>query len=802
LFKSYLKIVLRNIARYKIYPIINILGLVLGLTSFILIGLYLIDELSYDKFFKNSDRIYRILDFYEKDGVGEQAATAPFPLAKAFEKEYPDYVEKTVRFFNFQVPHIFLQYKNKSFYEERFFFTDSTVFEIFDYKFIKGNPLTALDSSNSVVITKSIADKYFENENPLGKQIIYEEGISLTVTAVIEDVPSQTHLKFDFLASMSTLKNIINAEPTNWIWNPCWTYILLKNNTLPQNLEANFPDFVKKYFQNEYSTKLSIHLQKLTDIHLSSFLDYEIENNSNIGYVYILASMSIFILIISVINFTNLVTASSLTRAKEIAIKKTLGAKKIHLVIQLIIEAIVFTIIALIIAMSLAEILLPVFNKYLEKNIDFNVIFEFKYLSVLVLICLVCGFFSGIYPAVILASIVPSKVLKLTTSKEIGGKLSRRILVITQFTISIVLIICTIVSLRQFLFFGSADLGFNKDNVIIIPVSNTPVVRNYENFKKELLQTSYIENVTGMTDKLGVSHNTIEFTSDGFKKNINQALPGTFVGYDFSETFEIKILAGRDFSRIIPDDNIKSVLINESLAKYLGCYNYEDAIGKQFSTLQNNEKIIGVFKDFNINSLHHKITPFVVQMPKNLRQFDLFINYLAIRVTNRKSTEAINDIQNLWKTFSPVRPFEYTFLDKELVNQYKYEYVLVTISLILSIIAVIIASLGVLGLSSFITEQRTKEIGIRKILGANPLEIIKIVLLDFIKMILFSIILAFPISYFILNQWLKNFAYPIELKLWMFLAGAFITIIFTLLIVPYLSIKAAYKNPIDALRYE
>jgi len=801
-FLSYLKIVLRNISANKINPLINIIGLIIGLTVFILIGLYIKYELSYDKYHSKYQRIYRVLEFYEKDGVGEKSTSVPFPLALNLQKNNSDLIEKTVRFFNLQLPHVFIQNKNYKFNEKRFFFTDSTIFEVFDFEFIKGNPKIALDSVNSVVITESMAKKYFPNEDAFGKTLIYEEKIELKVTGIIKDIPLNSHFLFDFLASFSTVNNIFGFEPNIWTWNPCWTYILLKENVKYQDLECRFDSIVEKHFDIEQKNIISFHLQALTDIHLKSFLDYEIENNNNIIYLIILLTMSVFILIITIINYTNLTTASSIRRAKEVVIKKIYGASQLNLILQFITEAIIFSLIALIISLTLSELLLPYFNKFIGKDINFLNIFEPQNILIIISISILTGLISGIYPAFIFSTYNPKKVLKQNLNNYVDKKFSRKVLVIIQYTISIVLIISTIVNLKQFLFLRNADVGFDKENVIMIPICNTRIVENFENFKADILKNSEIINLTAITDILGVKHNTIESSPKGFSKNTQQTFPGLYVEYDFVETFGIEIVAGRDFSKLIKDDNINGILINESMAKYLNCNNYRDALGKELSSVNFNEKIIGVFKDFNVNSLHYKIAPFIIKMPKNTLDFKYLIYYVAIKINPKEKEIAIKNIQTIWQKYSPNRPLEYSFLNSLIKNQYYSEFILVTLSLILSVIAIMIASLGVLGLTTFITEQRTKEIGVRKVLGAGTIELLKILLLDYVKLIFIAIVFAVPISYLLLTKWLQNFAYPIDLDVWIFLIGISITLIFALIIVPYKAIKAVSKNPVDILKYE
>ena len=410
--RNYFKTAFRNIIKHKSYSIINIAGLAIGVASFIIIMMYVLDELKYDKYHFDSENIYRLVSVYDFEGVGENSASSPFPVAFTLKNDYPGMIKNVVRVFNFQSPRSLIRYGENQFNERRFFFADSTFFQIFNHKFIYGSENDALDENNAVVITQSMAEKYFGNENPMGKLLRFEERLDLKVTGVIEDVPYQSHYIFDFMTSMSTVRLLFGGrEPQTWVWNPCWTYLLIEEGRA-ETLESNFPDFIDKYFYDAEKENVSLYLQKLHDIHLKSALDYEIEPNNNISYIYILSVIAVFLLIIASINFMNLATATSSGRAKEIGIKKVMGGYRFQLIVQFIGEALILSFIALIIGVILVELLLPVFNTFTGKNISFNLLFMPEYILGLIIIGLFTGLFSGAYPAFYLSAFEPVKVLK------------------------------------------------------------------------------------------------------------------------------------------------------------------------------------------------------------------------------------------------------------------------------------------------------------------------------------------------------------------------------------------------------
>jgi len=801
--RNYIKVTFRNIAKRKTYSIVNILGLSIGIASFLIIYLFISDEISYDRYHKNAGNIYRLVNVYDFDGVGENSASAPFPVAFTLKGDYPDMIKNVVRVYNFQAPRSYVEYEEKKFNEKHFFFADSTFFNIFDFEFIKGNPQAALNESGSVVITESIAKKYFGKENPLGQSIRFEQNINLHVTGVIKEVPNQSHFRFDFIGSMSTLRQQYGGRlPQTWVWNPCWTYLLLNDNVDPEALEAKFPEFIQSYFYDAEKDNITLDLQPLTDIHLKSKLDYEIEPNNSFTSIYILSVIAVFMLVIAIINFMNLATATSAGRAKEIGIKKVTGAYRSQLIFQFIGESVIMSFIALVLALTLIEFILPYFNDFTGKVISINTLFGGYNIFLVILLGLAIGFLSGIYPAFFLSAFSPVSVLKSSLRSGAKSGLPRKILVVLQFTISITLIIGTIIIREQLNFMQNADLGFDKDNIIIVPINRTPIANIYPSFKKELLNNANIISVSAMDDIFGASHNTHEFRPEGFPEDQWQFYPALVVKYDFLKTFKIDLIAGRDYREENKTDPLNGVLINEAMVKHLGWESPQAALGKKLKSLSGEERIIGVFNDFHPTSLHEATGPFILNMKEFPGEVMWFLKYMAVRIQPGTEKNALMSIEKLWNKTAPGRPFEYFFLSDELEELYDDEKNLSRLSFVFTIMVIFIAALGLLGLASYMVEQKTKEIGIRKVLGATVFNIIKNLSKEFFWLILLASIFAWVIAYLIAVDWLSHFAYQTTINWLTFILSSLIAMGLTLLITSFRAILASRADPVDTLKYE
>jgi len=674
---------------------------------------------------------------------------------------------------------------------------------MFDYQFIYGNPETALNESFSVVITQETAKKYFGDQNPMGLSLRFEDNFDLKVTGVIKDVPSNSHFRFDMMASMASVRTIFRGQlPKTWVWNPCWTYIQLQDEVKPESLVSDFPNFIDKYYYDAMKDNMTLFLQPLTAIHLHSKLDYEIEPNGNISYVYILSAIAIFLLMIAIINFMNLSTATSSRRAREIGMKKVVGATTKQLVSQFLGEAILLSFIALIIGLLMVELALPWFNNLADKHLSLQIFLDSENLLILISLGLFTGLLAGIYPAFYLSSYKPLKVLKGQFSGGARSGQARKVLVAFQFAISASLIISTLVAFDQLHFLRNAKLGFNKEAVVLVPVNRTPVVQQYEAFKNELEQQTAIVSVTAVDDIFGVSHNTHEFRPEGFPEDKWQFYPALVVQFDFLKTFEIPLLAGRDYDKANKTDPANGMLINESMVKHLGWGSNEEALGKKFKSLTGEEKVIGVFADFNATSLHSTASPFVLNIKEDARTSNFFLKFVAVRLAADRYQEGLAIIEKTFRQFAPGRPFEYSFLSAELDNQYREEERLSKFSLAITCLIILVAGMGLFGLVSFMIGQRRREISIRLTIGAGLYHMIRLFSKEYILLIIVANLIAWPVSWLLLTRWLNNFAYHISLNPLYFIIAGLASLLLTFTIIVWRTVYAVNSHPMEALRSE
>lgn len=801
MYKNYLTVFKRSLARQKGYSFLNVFGLAIGIACFLLISFYIRDEYSFDRMHSKADRIYRIHEILEADGVGERSASQPFPVADALLNDHSSKIETAVRLFNFQAPTLAVSTvdNKKEFNETRLFFADSTFFDVFDFPFLKGDPKTALTMPNTMVITESTAKKYFEGEDPVGKFLKFQGDQNFLVTGVLKDVPSNTHFQFDFLASFASLDEVYDPsvpQRWHWYWNPCWTYLLLKDAAAAKDLEAALPAFVQKYFPDFVRDDVSMSLMPLTDIHLKSSMDYEIQPNSSLTTVYVFASIAIFVLLIACINFVNLSTARAAKRAKEVGMRKTLGGQKVQLIGQFLFESILLAVIGIFVAIGMVAFALPFFNMLAQKNISLFILAEPFYLTLLLLLPLVTGIVSGIYPAFVLSSFRPITALQSKGSPE-KGVLFRKSLVVVQFTLSIVLLIGTGVAIDQLNMLQTRDTGFVRENVILVPIARSPIAKNYLSLRNEFLRNPNVLGVTAMEEIVGSKHQVGNFSIEGMEGT--RPFPRLNVRHDFVKTFGIPLVAGRDYTEDIRTDDSLALLVNETFVRQMGWESNEAAIGKKVG-LNPNQRIVGVVKDFNFTSRHQPIRPLALKLNTADGAFNLLIKYMAIRVSGRNNMETIDWIESQWKAQMPAWPFEYFFLEHELENLYKSENKMSKITLIFSGFSILVACLGLFGLSTYTAEQRRKEMSIRKVLGSSDSEIFLLFSKHFFILVLISNLIAFPVAYLLMNEWLSSFAYRVDIDLKLFLLSGVSAVLIAFFTIAYQALRTAHTNPAETLR--
>ncbi len=807
--KNYLKIAWRNLVKNKAYSIINITGLAMGLSCFVLITLYVMDELSYDRFFPNANSIYRINADIRFGGADLHMPVTSDMMGQLLKKDYPQ-VEQYTRIYTFNGDKL-IKKGNDYIDETKVANVDSTFFEIFQLPVIDGDLKHALDDPNTVVLTASTAKKYFGSVNVAGKTIEVkgEKNPFYKITAVIKDIPQNTHFHFDFFFSM---KNV------DYTWGQItshnfYTYIKLKNGTNYKAFEKNFDQYIDKYvlpyakkFMNINSMEefkkagnnIEYSLIPLTDIHLHSNRSFELSANGSIQYIYIFSAVALFILIIACINFMNLTTAHSANRAKEVGIRKVLGTEKRNLVLQFLFESIVTVLLSLIIALCIVYFVLPLFNNVASKQITITSLLSPYILLLIIALPFIVGLMAGSYPAFYLSAFKPIEILKgkLKLGSKSGGL--RSVLVVFQFAVSIVLIVGTIVVYKQLNYIQTKNLGFNKDQVLIVDRIYS-LNDNANAFKNEVLKIPGVTSAT-LSSYLPVSNSSRSdntFSKDAVMTTTNGFdMQNWYVDYDYIKTLGMQIIKGRNFSRDYGGDS-SAVIINETAAKILG---YTNPVGEKVYMSENNgglspHTIIGVVKNFNFESLHQNVGPlcFFLGGGTGLGIF---------KVNTANIQHIIAQIEDKWQTVGHGLPFSYRFLNESYDDMYRAEQRVGKIALIFSILAVFIACLGLFGLATFIAEQRTKEIGIRKVLGASVQGIVQMLSKDFLKLVIIAFVFAAPLAWWAMHTWLQDFAYRIHIEWWMFATAGLGALLIALITVSFQAIKAAIANPVKSLRTE
>jgi putative ABC transport system permease protein len=789
MFRNYLKVALRNILRHKGYSFINISGLAIGMACCILILLYVQHELSFDRYHKNSDRIYRlVLERKTPEGTSSDIATPP-PLGPALVNDFPQCTH-AVHFLTVDNPIPLVGRGDKRFYEKRFYFTDPSVSVVFTIPFVQGDPKIALQKPNAVIITEETARKYFGEKNPLGEKLTFNNSFDLEVTGVIQSPPSNSTLQFDFLASFSTLYGWLGRDfVDDWQNNMCQTYILLSENSSAEALARQLPGFIEKYL-GKTGTLKRIRLQPLNRIHLFSYQDYGLPSSGDIYYVYLLSGIAVFILLIACINFINLTTARSALRSKEVSVRKVIGATKRQLVQQFLGEALLQTVVASLAAVLLAGLGIPYLNAFIGKDpAGYYAQNPWTWFAPIGIV-LFAGLMSGSYPAFVLSSHEPVQSLK-TGSKRV---LFRKVLVVVQFTLTITLVIGTWIVYDQLNFMQNKQMGFDKDQVMVVPIRDQNLRQDPGPLKSRILQQPGVLQVGAAALLPGGPVGKTRFRAEGNPDIGTMSM--LWVDQDFIKTLGIKIVAGRDFSKDFMTDASGAFILNEEAVRQLGWSVPMNALGKSFETVGGKKgTIIGVVKDFNFVSLHRKIEPLVLHMWP-------WLNYVLIRVDAARFPAVLDGIKDVWHEFDPGNPFTFTFLNDSFERFYRSEKNLGEVSGYFTLLAVLIACLGLFGLAAFAAEQRTKEIGVRKVLGATVPSIVGMMTGEFVLLVLVANLLAWPIAWYAMTRWLQNYAYRTPISWWIFGLAGLATAAVGLLAVSYQTIRAALTNPVNSLRYE
>jgi putative ABC transport system permease protein len=797
--QNYLKIALRNLLKHKAYSFINIVGLALGMACCVLILLYVQHELSYDKFHREADRLFRVAVRIDTRGVPTSFAPTMGPLAAALVRDYPEITEAVQI-----LPTGTVQVSpapDQHYYENRAYLADSSFFRVFSFPLLHGDAALALAQGNAVVITREKAMKYFSEENALGKRLEVN-GTSYLVTGVMQDVPANSHFQPEVVGALKLMRS--REFMQNWHATMLHTYIKIAAGVSPQAVEQKISKIADRYVGEQIranNQSYTFFLQPITAIHLRSDLRYELEANSRTAYVQIFAIAAVLILVIACINFMNLATARSLRRAKEVGLRKVVGAHRAQLMKQFLGESLLYSVAALLLALTLVEIFLPTFNALAAKELDLNLTANAPLLGGLALIAAFVGLLSGSYPAFFISAFRPAEVLKGKlaagrSASRFDAHALRQALVVLQFSISIALITGTLVISHQLDFLRAQNLGFAKEQMLVLALrGRSELAEKFETYKSEFLQHPSIVSASVSHSVPGreVSNNLMaerENPDNRVQMNL------LFIDHDFLQTYGIPLLAGRNFSKeIITDTNGKVALLNEAAMKAFGWNDPSAVIGRQFDGFTGPEAI-GVVNDFHFKALRESVAPLMLLFrPRSFQ-------YLTLRLKTENTAETMAFVRRQWIALLPDKPFEYFFLDEDYDKQYQAEQRLGTVFSYFSILAICIACFGLLGLASFAAEQRTKEIGVRKMLGATVTNVIGLLSKDFAKLVLLANLMAWPMAYFAMNKWLQDFAYRIEIGWWVFGVAGGMALLLALLTVSTQAIKAALANPVEALRYE
>ena len=798
MFKNLIKIAFRNLRKEKVYSAINVLGLTIGITCSLFLYLYIQDELSYDRYHADADNIYRIVSNIKEPDNAFTWAVVQMPLAEELRDNYPE-VKNVTRFNG--IGRSLYKLGNRQFYESDFYYADSTVFDMFSYEFLSGDAGTALDLPNSIVITEKIARKYFDNPLTALNQTLRGEGdnTDYKVTGVIKDVPLNSHLRFDALISMNTLPD----RNPNWGGFGITTYIQLPSGYDLKRMYASLDKILKEKVNPIFEPmgiKVKYELQPITSIHLHSKIADEAEAGGDISYIYIFSAVAAFMLIIACINYMNLATARSANRAKEVGLRKVMGSQRGQLILQFLTESVVVALISLVISIVLIYLLVPSFNTLSNKQLLFSSVVQPRVLLVLIGVVLITGIIGGSYPAFYLSGFSPVGVLKGKLASKGGASVFRKSLVVVQFGLSIFMLICTLIVFDQLQFLRDKDLGFNKENVVRLNLSSQELQQKGGLLSEQLKKLKEVVAVGNAGASPGEGIGKLLFkVEDPEGKMVDRGVDLYGAGYDYLETLGIKVVQGRNFSKDNPGDTLNSVLVNESMVARMG---WKEPLGKKFVSNgrrgPQERKVIGVIKDYNQNSLYDVIEPLMILLSRNDN------NYVFVRLTKGDLRTSMASVEGVWKNVFQDHPMEFVFLDQDLDSQYKADQKRSQIFTAFSGLTLIIACLGLLGLSAFSTEQRTQEIGIRKVIGASVNGLIVLISREFFVWVGIGMILAMPCAWYFTHLWLQKFSYRIELiSEWpTFLLSALLAFVITLLTIGFHVARAAVANPVNSLRSE
>ena len=799
MFRNYLKTAFRNLWKRKVHSVINLLGLSVGMASFILIVAWVANELSFDRFHTKADRIYRLC--LEADlGTHLKAPITNGPAGPAIAELYPG-VLNAVRITGPEnVP---VKYEDRQFSEENVTYTDRDFFQVFSFPLLQGNPATVLEAVNTIVIAEAMVSKYFDDTDPIGK-IIKVGGVDYTVTGIMADFPRNSQLQLNMLCSFETLAKLNPQRVEEWMAFSMGTYLLLAENVDPANLEAKFPELVDAHLgpiMQAIGGSIEFWLQPMTDVHLYSDMAIDLGNNGNIAYIYLFSGVALLVLLMACFNFINLSTALAAMRAKEVGIRKTLGADRKQLMVQFLSESVVLSLLAIVLTVLLLETFSGNIQTLSAYNMDLPYFQLWWLIPALLGLALLTGLLAGAYPAFYLSAYDPNEILGSNLKRGAANSRLRQILVVFQFATTIMLLIGTATIVRQINYVNNKPMGFSKDNILFITDTDQPGIPPIQLLRDEFSRVPGVTNASAATNLPSIGVHKSIFLPEGFAQEEAQTMDYISIDANYLAALDMKLASRRNFSDDLAADSSSACMINVTAAQRFG---WEEPIGKKFyfNNMPGHDEepytmtVIGVIEDFHMASLHEQIEPLFVQYDPNEWRT------LTLKLNSVNTSETLQRLQEKWQTLVPDRPFDYIFLDDRLEESYQQEQELRGLTLVFSVLAIFIGSLGLFGMSSFTATNRTKEIGIRKVLGATVPTIVRLLSLETIALILIASLVAYPIAWYAMSNWLETFAFRVEFSWLIPLFVTCGTLLLAIVTVSYQSIKAAVANPVKSLRYE
>ncbi len=803
MFKNYLATALGNLKRHKFTTVVNLLGLAICLGTFVLIALFVRYELSYDKHHPDADRIYRITETIDAGSYVENSSSAPFPVLPNLMLDYPEMIESGVRLFDMQLPvKSFKLEDERLFNETGIFFADSNFFQFFNMPLLRGDANTALDRPKTIAISEELAEKYFGNTDPVGKFLFLGgfDQMNLEITGVYK-AGGPTHIQPRAIISFSTYMGMNQNAMQNWVWNPCWSYIKLAPNVSPESLSARFPEFVQAHYIDRVKDMVSHQLQPISSIHLHSQLEFEMGPNSSMRYIFIMISAAVFLLLVGSINYINLSTIGYFARTRELGVRKVLGAFPKQIRLQILLESVVLTLLACLMGLAILLLFLKPFSNSIQVSFNLTDFLHWPSLVTLILFLILIGMLAGAYPALKFSNISVLSVLRSNATGEGSNNWVRNGLVVLQFSLSIILIIFSLSARRQLNYMYEKDKGFNDENVLLFKITGTQIPGTLKSFRSEMMKHPSVEGVTVMNEILGVNNNNHEYNYEGLPAGQWHYFPALMVDEEFTDVFDMELLAGRTYDATKQKEDSLSVVVNEAMVKFLGYTDPQEALNKRMNSLSGSEKIVGVVRDFHFKSLHNPIVPMVMDIETRRGNFFYFAKLAAVKVSSLNQ-EVLDHMEGVWQKAAGHHPFDYRLLSNEIKQLYKTENRMTVLLDFFTLISVVVALMGLFALSRFMAYFKTKEIAIRKVFGAETPQLLLFASKEQFWLVIISLLIALPVAYLAVDYWLQSFSYRIDQNAFIYIMAAFAALVLSMLTVMLVSLKAIRTNTSKVLQYE